>query len=195
MEREFEFYGDSDINDLIIRFEDLIQNGNGIYFDVEEFEDIIDYYDEIHDGKYMDRALDTALEIHPAHSYFKLKRAQRYSMPEKFNKSLKLLKEIIQIEPRNYGAFESLAYVYGQLGNHKKAIEIYLECINLGSEEDETWLNIALEYQNLGKYEMSLAYFKKILKNYPENEEALYEILFCYESLRLDLHSLPCELF
>lgn len=183
MDRDSENNDSQDIKDLISRFEELVESGSGIYFDVDELEDIIDYYDMNRDVKLLDKALEAAKQIYPNHSYFKLKSAQRFSSLGENNKAVRILRKILLSEPDNLMALESLAYIYSQEGKQLKAIETFLEMIDKGAEEADIWLNIALEYETLEKYEMALSYLNKILDKYPEFDSALYEALFCYESV------------
>jgi len=183
MEQDFEFNDSQEIKDMISKFEEVISSGNEPYFDIEEFEEIIDYYESNQDLKSLNRALETASLIHPYHNYFKLKRAQILARNEKFSQAIKLLENILQSEPNYYFARQNLAYIYSQQGDSKKAIEIYLDSIERGGDLRDIWLSIAMEYENLGKFEIAISYLKKILKRFPEEESALYEALFCYESI------------
>lgn len=183
MDGEFENNDNQEINDLISRFEDIISSDSGVYFDIEELEDIIDYYDINRDIKLLEKAIEISLKIYPNHSYFRLKSALRYTYKGQNDKAIRIIKNILTTEPDNLLALESIAMIYGSDLQFEKAIEAYIEMLSRGGEEPELWLNIALEYENLEKYSMALAYLSKILKKYPDYDSALYEALFCFESM------------
>jgi len=183
MEKEFENFEYQHIRELINRFEEVAKAGGEPYFDVEEFEEIIDYYDENRNFSFLDKALSTANKIHPGHSYFHLKQAQRFGSSGNYRQAERILKDILASEPHNLATLQYLAFLYSQNEKHKESIGIQHEIIAAGGLVHEAWLNIATEYQNMGKYEIALSYLKKILKNYPGEESAMFEVMFCYESL------------
>lgn len=183
MEQDFEYNDFQDINDLISRFEEVVSTGNDPYFDIEDFEEIIDYYEENSNSKYLSKALESASQIHPHHHFFKLKIAQDLAKKEKYSEATKLLETILSSEPNNYFARQNLAYIYSQQGKPKKAIDVYLESIKRGGDLRDCWLAIAMEYENLSKYEIAISYLKKILNQFPEEDSALYEAFFCFESM------------
>src|SRR5690606_38489351 len=46
---------------------------------------------------------------------------------------------------------------------------------------DVVYFNLAIEHQNLEHFDKALKYLKKVLKYNPDNEDALYEMAYCYE--------------
>jgi len=174
MEQEFEYNDSKEIKDMILRFEEITSSGNDPYFDIEDFEEIIDYYEDNQNIKHLNRALESASRIHPQHNYFKLKKAQIIAKNEKYPEAIKLLQSILETEPNNYFARQNLAYIYSQQEKPKKAIEVYLESINRGGDLRDCWLSIAMEYENMGKYEIAISYLKKILARFPDEDSALY---------------------
>ncbi len=181
MEEEFEDFTEEQIEALISRFEKAVNNALSPYFDVEEFEEIIDYYDLMHNNSKMEDAITAATNIHPYHLHFRLKEAQRMISSKRFTNALQLLEELLEVEPTNFLVRQSLAYALSKVGKHKKAIDTYLETIEMGADAKEIWINIAYEYESLSQYPKAIECLKKIVALDYEDEGALYEILFCYE--------------
>jgi tetratricopeptide (TPR) repeat protein len=188
MDSEFEFDDSQNINNLIDRFEEHLSSNGSVFFDTDEWEDILDYYDMVHDLKHMEFALETAMNVYPNHPYFKLKKALLLSSKGESGKGLSLLKDILEEDGEYTDALEAMALIYSQNEQHTKSIDIYLKIIEQGGSRIDNLMNIAMEYQELGKYAIALRYLKRTLKMDPEYTSALYEILHCYESL-LDMES------
>jgi hypothetical protein len=56
-----EYFG----NELVKKFEEMMENNDEFYFDTEELEDIIVYYLELGDFNYADMAVNYGLKLHP----------------------------------------------------------------------------------------------------------------------------------
>jgi len=56
-----EYFG----NELVKKFEEMMENNDEFYFDTEELEDIIVYYLELGDFNYADTAVNMALSCIP----------------------------------------------------------------------------------------------------------------------------------
>ncbi len=181
MDDPFEYNDFDEINELINRFETNISSNKPGFFDIEDLEDIIDYYDEQHDLPMLERAINSANELYPQHLYFKLKKAQKYALDDNYGKAKDLVNYILRQEPNHTGAKLTLASIYSKLGDSNKSIPIYLEALEHGADPIDVWYNVSWEYQNLGKYEMAITYLKKILEEFPDEEVAIHDIQFCYE--------------
>ena len=130
MEEEYEEYSEEGVKELVARFEQTLSAGRPGYFDVEEFEEIIDYYDYNQNINRLEIALKTASDIHPHHISFKIKQAQRLSSNKRYNQAVELLEYLIEIEPNNFLIRQSLAHVYSRMKKHDKAIDCYIETIH-----------------------------------------------------------------
>ena len=60
-------------NELAKKFEEMIENNEELYFDTEEYEDIIIYYLEMGDISYAELATKYALKRHPNSLEIKVK--------------------------------------------------------------------------------------------------------------------------
>ena len=135
MEEEFEDLSEEQVNNLIERFETSIETTQSAYFDVEEFEEIIDYYDLAHNNNKLHIAIETAKNIHPQHISFKLKEAQRLMASKRYINALRILDDIIKIEPTNFLTLQTMAHTYSSMGKHKESIETYKTSIDFTTEK------------------------------------------------------------
>jgi len=65
-----EYFG----NELVKKFEEMMENNDEFYFDTEELEDIIVYYLELGDFNYADTAVNYGLKLHPNSLDIKIKK-------------------------------------------------------------------------------------------------------------------------
>ena len=82
-------------NELVEKFEKMVENNEEFYFETEEFEEIIIYYLEIGDISYAEMATNYALKIHP--NSIELKTKKILKITEAPDSIKKLYKEIANI--------------------------------------------------------------------------------------------------
>ena len=168
---------ENSVKELVLKFERMLSNRENFFFDVEEFEIIIDYYMETENIEAMENALQYASEIFPRAIPVLLRKAQYYAIENQSERALNLLSEIETIEPENKDLHYIKGTIYSQLSFPENAIEEYNKAIQIGDEAlDDIYSNIAFEYENLGKLDKAIEYFKKALETNPENDIFLYDL-------------------
>ena len=168
---------DRRVKELVQRFEKMLMDNGMYYFDVEEFEFIIDYYMDTEHIEGMKKALLYASKIFPQAIPVKLRRAQYYAIENESEKALRLLNEIETIEPENLDIHYIRGTIYSQLQSSEKAIEEYNKAIKIGDEGlDDIYSNIAFEYENLGRNDKAIEYFQKALEINPDNDSYLFDL-------------------
>jgi tetratricopeptide (TPR) repeat protein len=174
---------DYQIEGLASRFESMIQGGEGEYFDAEEFEILIDYYQHSFNTDKSRLALDIAMQQHPFSSGLKIKQARQLATENNFLMALDILTDLELSEPNNPEIIMTRGTIYSMMMEFKKAIEEYKNALQLVDEEEleDIYSTIAFEYENLGQYGDALIFLKKALSKSPESEPLLFEIGLCYE--------------
>lgn len=170
----------SSINSLRKRFEEMVKMNQTLFFDVDDFENLIDYYMSRSKKHFTEIAIREALEQHPKHNGFLLKKAQHLIAVEKNMEALELLDLLEKSDPFNSEVFFIKGGLYSQLNKFSLAIEQYLKALT-DENSSEVYTNIAYEYENLGKYSMAIKYLKKALQHDVEDYGILYELSFCFE--------------
>ena len=167
------------------RYEELSREGGSIYFDVGDFEEIIDHY--LYQGSFKDAMLinDYAINLHPSSIPLMLKKAQLLAGVNQEDHALKILADVEIMEPSNHDIFLTKGAIYSQLGNYEKAIEEYNKAVFDADEPDYVYCNIAFEYENLGNFTKTLEYLGKALDVNPDNDLAIYEAAYCFDLLSL----------
>jgi tetratricopeptide (TPR) repeat protein len=111
--------------------------------------------------------------------YLKQTNFQRYA--EFTNQNMDKLISLANLKYKN-------AYALGKQSNFKKAIELYLEAIDIFPMFIEAVDNIAFAYMDMGDNENAIRYFNKSLNLEPNGFTALYYKGQCFINLR-DLDS------
>jgi tetratricopeptide (TPR) repeat protein len=184
-----EFFDDSfqefdETIDIITRFESMLSKKEVHFFDLEEYETMIDYYFDIQNITKANLALSYASSQFPESASLKLREAQLASSNGKLNTAMGILNKLEMQNPLDEDVLLSKASLFSQLRQHKKAIEYYEKVLNYThNNQDDLLIDIALEYEFLQEYPKAIEKLKESLIVNPENEASLYEIAYCYDMI------------
>ncbi len=168
--------------DCVERYEAMLHRNDRYFFDVEEFEMIVEHYLERSELKQAKQVLDYAYEQHPGSLDLLFCEAQLMMSMGKLNRALTVLNTIGRMEPLNEDVYLNKAGIYSQLRNYGKAVEHYKRALELAEEGlDDILLDLAFEYENLEKFDHAIDCLKRALEMNPENEAAMYELAYCYD--------------
>lgn len=182
MSEEFELPNEEFDAQGIERFEQMIKEGNVIYFDVEVFEQIVEHY--IRQNKIMEavQAIEIAEQQHPFSTILQIRKAQMLSALGKNSQAFDIIQRLEHLESDNYEVYLTKGTILSQMDRPGEAIANYNKAIELaGDDADEVLLYIAFEYENIGRYDKAIEYLKKSAQLNPENDAALYELAFCFD--------------
>lgn len=167
----------------VAKFESMLKENNILFFDVDEFEEIIEYYLQYGRISKAKRALDIGLSQHPYASSLKLLYAEELVFEDRLDEATQLLSELEGIEPMNAEVFVQKANLYSKLNQHQKAIELLVHAASLTDELSDVYALIAMEYTYIEDYPQAKYYFTKCLECDPQDYTALQQLLYCYEVL------------
>lgn len=186
MEENLDSY-DEEVKASLRRYEDMLKSKSIYYFDVFEFEHIIDFYLDKNDLKNANQVLKYALNQHPNSTSLLLKQAQAYINKGFPIKSLKLLKKLEKIESSNYYIFHLQGVVYCSLGDVNKAIDVFDKALSIAFDEKEDLLfNIGMTFKQISRYDLANNYFLEAYKLDKEDKTVIYELAHDYEKLDQD---------
>jgi tetratricopeptide (TPR) repeat protein len=180
MGRKLSFPVDDDANDIVKRYEQFLSGTATGYFDVEELENIVEYY--LRHGRTKDctKALELGLRLHPNNNALKTKRAKIYLATGDDKKAFRLLDSLA--ETTDYEVILLKIEVLAKLGRIKEARMLSDKLIADEADDlDNVCLDIAYIYLGLGHYHVALELLEKGDSFNPHNAELLYELAFCYE--------------
>ncbi len=181
MEESFESYFDHETLSLVSRFEEMIQDDQFCFFDVDEFEEIIEYYFFKNEQRKALLTIRQALIQHPGAPSLMIKLAQYQINAKKDHEALKILKDVDFTASSDSDLLIAKGNLYSQLEKPEKAIEEYQKAIEGADYADEIYASIAYEFENLGKYDLAIENLLKAIELNPENDAAIYEYAFCCE--------------
>jgi tetratricopeptide (TPR) repeat protein len=182
---EFSQQDDND-NLSLTKFESMLKTNHVLFFDSNEFENIIHHYLENGKIALAKKAIKMGLEQHPTSVNLKLFKTEIYILEDKLEEADKLLDELYEIEPTNEEIYIQKAGVLSKRDEHQKAIHTLLIALDLtDDEEDEADLYalIGMEYLFLDQFENARDYFIKCLELDNDDYSALYNIIYCFDFL------------
>ncbi|MGB3605862.1 MAG: tetratricopeptide repeat protein [Psychroserpens sp.] len=182
-----EFSLPEDNNDIsLTRFESMLKTNNVLFFDSNEFENIIHHYLESGKIALAKKAVKLGLEQHPSSVNLRLFLTELFVLENKFKQADKILDELHILEPSNEEIFIQKANVLSKQDLHEKAVNTLLIALDL-SEDDEgigdLYALIGMEYLFLDQFNNARLYFKKCLSIDKEDYSALYNVVYCYDFL------------
>jgi len=179
-------YSQEDENFSLTRFESMLKTNNILFFDSNEFENIIHHYLENGKIALAKRAIKLGLEQHPSSVNLKLFKVEIYILENKFKQADDLLDGLHNLEPNNEEIFIQKANVLSKQDQHQKAINTLLIAIDLSnSPEDDADLYalVGMEYLFLEQFENAIVFFQKCLESDTTDYAALHNIVYCYDFL------------
>ncbi|HKL08156.1 MAG TPA: tetratricopeptide repeat protein [Bacteroidales bacterium] len=183
MKEDFEDFFSDDYNELVNRYEDMIKNKHQYFFDVYEFENIIDFYIETNKANNALNVVKFASKQHPGSLAIQLKKAQVFIDKGFAAQALRIIQEIENIESTNPEIFLLKGTACNILEQYNDAEEAFDIAVEYAFEEDkvDTLNTIAQEFEQIGKYKIALKYLHEAFKLEPTNIMFLYDIAYCYE--------------
>jgi tetratricopeptide (TPR) repeat protein len=169
---------------LLRKYEDMRSGAQSIFFDVEEFEQIIDYY--LDDFQYDEarEAADLGKRQHPASVEIKYKFIHIYIEQGKPKKALALLDEIPVWEknnPERYFLKGTALCLTGKLKESEAQFDRGLELS--GEDTFEALINISIAFENVRHFEQAVKYLIQAYNQQAENLSVLYDLGYFYDRL------------
>ncbi len=180
MSEEFDQFSSEDLHNMKERFFQMKESNGTMYFDVDEYEALMDTFFTGEDTENLEIVLNHALEQHPGNYDFLLKKAQLFAMYGQDEQGLQILDDL-----KGFAADADYYMVRGtllsNLQKYREAIEEYTKALHNGQDLEDIYANIAFEYENLEQYDKAIDFLTKVVTINPENEPALNEIGICFE--------------
>ncbi|RMG79259.1 MAG: tetratricopeptide repeat protein [Bacteroidetes bacterium] len=176
------FDDNNDIKDLVARFEQMLQNDDFSYFDVEEFEELIVYYIDTLQFDIAEKAVSIARQQYPFSEEILLREAELLINREDYQKALDLLEYLEKTASSNPELYYLKSSALSKLNRTKDAVKSLEKAAQLNDDNvSDVYFSLALEYQTEEDYEKALDYFKLCLEKAPEEEDVLYELAYAFD--------------
>ena len=174
---------EEDYNLSLSKFESMLKTNKVLFFDSEEFEEIILHYLDMGKAALAKKALKLALEQHPKSTGLKLVQVEMLVYDDKLELAEKLLNELYAIEPTNEEIYIQKANIYYNRDQHEKAVELLKTALKYTDDYADVYNLIGMEYLFMDNLEMAKENFIKCLEEDLEDQSALYNVVYCFEFL------------
>lgn len=177
-------FSHNDNNNLpLTKFESMLKTNHVLFFDSEEFENIIHHY--LNQGKIAlaKKAIKLGLSQHPTSINLKLFKVEVYVFEDKLDKADTLLNELYTLDPMNEELYIQKANILSKKDEHQKAIDVLKKALKLTDDVIDLYSLIGMEYLFLDKFEDAKTFFMKCLEEDLEDYSALYNVIYCFEFL------------
>lgn len=172
-----------DHNFSLDKFELMLKTNDVLFFDADEFENIISHYLEMGKIGLAKRAIKLGLSQHPSSINLKLHKVEVLVFENKLDRANEILSELYLLEPTNEEIFIQKANIFSKQDNHKKAIEMLETALELTLDEADVYSLIGMEHLFMEDYENAKFSFMKCLEQDEEDYASLYNIVYCFDFL------------
>ncbi len=183
-EDKYKYSLEDEIRQAVQKFERMKRNNEKYFFDVVEFESIIDYYIESNNSPKAFEAATLATQQHPNSVSIQVRKARVLLDKGRAVEALRILKNLENIEPGNHEIFIAKGTALGMLGDIQGAKKIFDYALTLDSEETGNILfAIVSVLQNLNYYEHLIPYLIRLIGMEPNYKAHLYDLAYAYEKV------------
>jgi tetratricopeptide (TPR) repeat protein len=181
---KYGFSFEEDVKHAVQKFEKMKKNNENYFFDVIEFETIIDFYIDSNNSLKAFEAATLASEQHPNSVSIQLRKARVLLDKGRAVEALRILKRLESIEPGNHEIYIAKGTALGILGDINGAKKMFDYSLTLDSEDVENILfSITSVLQNLNYYEHLIPYMVRLVDMEPEFKAHLYDLAYAYEKI------------
>jgi len=179
MEEEFDDFQ----NHSISKFESMLKTNSFLFFDSNEFEEIIIYYLDIGNISLAKKANSLALKQYPHSTSLSILQIEILLLNNEIEKAEKIACNIYATDPLSPEILIQKSKIYSKKKNHIQAIKI-LKDINVNSDLYYEALSlIGKEYLFLDDFQNAKKVLVKCLNINNRDYSILNNILFCYDSI------------
>jgi tetratricopeptide (TPR) repeat protein len=172
---------------IVKRYKRMLSDQQMGFFDVADFEHIVDHYIDKNQLTNALQACEIAVSQHPYSIIVKIKKAQVLLGQLKTDKALELLNMLAEVESTNPEVFLMLGNCYIIQGDNMKAYDYFRKADKFTYDDrDEMLYNIGVSYVQNGDYQRAITFLEKAYIENPLNDSVLYDLAFSYDKLGND---------
>jgi tetratricopeptide (TPR) repeat protein len=166
--------------ELLKNYENLRQGRSHSFMEEEAFEKVISYFEEKEDNKAAMEAVELATERYPYSSSLLIRKADILLTNRRYNEALEVLEFSALLDSNDINLYILKTDVLLALDRQEEAVSLLEEALHLfdGQERIELLFELADVYDDYEDFDKVFDCLKMILKQEPNNEEALYKICF-----------------
>ena len=175
-------FDENEVMEVIRRYEDMMKKRTQFFFDVHEFEEIINFYIDTNNFHKAVTAAEYAYRMYPSSTAIQLIIAHLLIDRGKAIESISILNQLEKIEGSNYEVFILKGTAFNMLGKVSEAQEHFDKAVSLTEENrHEVLYNIGVSFEQQFRYETAIKYFHAAYELDKENISILYDLGYCYD--------------
>ncbi len=167
----------------LTRFESMLKTNDVLFFDSDEFENIVNHYLENGKIALAKKAVKLGLDQHPSSSNLKLFKIEILIFENKLEDADKLLNDLYTLEPNNEEVYIQKANIYSKQDNHQMAVKLLETALELTDDDADIYSLIGMEYLFMEDFQNAKFNFMKCLEVDEEDYSALYNVIYCFDFL------------
>jgi tetratricopeptide (TPR) repeat protein len=183
-ENEFMDPSFGEIVDLVKQYEEALKTKKNVLLYEENYEIIIQFYQDNHEINKALKVTDTAIEQYPFCAYFYTKKAEIFANQKRFSEALTLLEESEKLDPTDINIFLIRADIKLWQSKHNEALDEVEYALTVASDKRdkcELYLEMADIFEDQEKYTEVVDALKNAILSDTKNEEAFNRFWFCTE--------------
>lgn len=168
------------LKELLRQYQNLKNGRNHIFLEEDDFERIIDYYDEKDDIPEALEAAEIGLSQFPYSSHLMIKKADMLLATRRYGEALEVLETAELYDSTDLNLYILKTDAYLALDQQPRAVELLESALQMfeGEERIDLLFELADVYDDYEEFDKVFDCLKLILEAEPNNEEALYKICF-----------------
>ena len=174
---------EEEYNLSLSRFESMLKTNKVLFFDSEEFENIILHYLDSGKLNLAKKALHLGLDQHPHSTGLKLVQVELFIFQDKLELADRLLNELEELEPNNEEIYIQRANIYSKKGQHDQAIKSLKTALLYTDDYSDVYSLLGMEYLFVDEIASAKESFILCLDYDLEDQSALYNIVYCFDFL------------
>lgn len=163
--------------DTVTHYEELVANGETLYFDPVELDEIYHYYVEINDLSKVEDVLRLALSLHPDDMIVKQLDAEYTLNCGDCNEALEKLDSIFSPDHPYQCILRSAALA--KLGRTAEALDMAEQALIDEDPNEYVAYDLGLGFMNANQFVIAIRYFNRSLKDHPDDIKSLAGLLYC----------------
>jgi len=169
--------------DLLVSRYKKVENQQTLFFDVEEFLDLIEYYLTNESIKSAFIILNKAIKIYPNNFELKITEAQLLIESGLYSQASKKLKILFEEAPEDFGLLMLIGINYAKSGIINKSLQFFDKAIALVQDTQLTTVHYSISqiFIQIGRYDIASYHLSKAYNYSPEEDSIILDLAFCFE--------------
>jgi len=182
-EREH-LFEDNELRTTVRKYEQMMQENRYVFFDSQEFENIIDYYIDTSSLTEALKAADVALGRFPDSGSLMMRKAQVLLSEGKAPEALRYLDRVTLPDSETPDYYLLKGTILAEMGRTKNAIHFFHQAIDRTDEDKgQVYYQIAYSFERHNDYKTALRYLHEAYSFEPKDPNIVYDLAWSYDRL------------